>query len=1543
MTTRAGDTTYKIGQGFQDADTPFIYTIWDGGGNDTIDARGYSDGVEIDLREGHFSSIGRNGNPDGSRVVWDSSGYDAGNVAIAYGAKIENVIGTEFDDRFIGNQENNHFIGGAGNDEIHGDSGIDTLDYSSDAAYGGAQRVVVNEFVAREGTVIDGFGNTDTFYGIENFTLTGGNDQIYLKVPIGQRTIDGGDGTDSLTYDYGRYDVATGVYNDISGTYTDTLNSVENINMLGGTVVLDVTQDYLFTPQYQYSYAKATQGLDITITNSGHFTASGSGTSATANFSQSVYVEVDTGAATHSGTVTSRSATGSFSDVVQAANSHVLSFNASGASITGSGLGDNVVIDSFFSSNSGFVGSSLSFMSGKGNDDITNYSNVNLVYSYSGGLDTIKGRVSQITFSAGILPDDVNVARNDDGFSITVNGQGTILIDEWLGQNLAFKYQSLGDAVYAALPDAEGQPVEYRPAQAAGGYNIAGTESDDTLIGTELTDDTIYGHEGNDTLIGSGGDDHLYGGAGDDTYVFAAGDGYDTIYDLDGQNILKIEGVPPESIVYVRVGDDLRLEIGSGVIIKDYYTFGSQTIGMMEFDGGVMVDPAIGAATALVAGEDDIFGNNGDNTLIGTDGDDVMYGFGGNDTLDGGYGQNTLYGGLGNDTYRFSNPDSYAVISDDGGFLDTVLMPVTVRDLSFFGWDGEDYLINFSNIEEFLSVRLLNQSEATPDARIENLTFVDGFTLSIQDLESAVFRSDLGGTYNGSSARDVAIGSHSNDILYGNNGDDLLYGGYGHDTIYGGDGSDTLYGSDGHDVLYGGAGFDFILGGDGNDILDGGTGFDWLNGGLGDDTYILRPDGDVDYLQDDGGDNDKIILDTSISFSDLVFAQDGNSLTVSAFGGTMIVLDHFFEGSHTVIEWLDYGGTELFDLRTLYTEPQNTPPQAKNDSFTALEGQTVTGNVLADNGTGADSDADGDPLSVVPAEFVTAAGASVLLLSNGDFIYTPLENYNGSDSFTYTLEDGQGGSQTGTVSFGILAVNDMPEAFDDHFTVNEDEILIGNVLLDNGQGADTDIDGDVLRVEAGSYTTAAGGFVVMDESGTFTYTPAPDYHGTDSFTYMLGDGAGGVSMATATIDVLSVNDGPEARDDRFTGLENNEIEGNLLADNGFGADFDQEGDSLRVVQDMVTSVAGGSVILMHNGDFVYMPPAGYSGEDSFVYTITDGNGGQASATAFITLEPSNEAPVAQDDSASGFILETIGGNVLLDNGFGADADPDGDPLSVEPAGFMTAKGGLVMLQANGDYTYTPVAGFTGHDSFTYTVTDGQGGIATATVNINVGLKGNEIVDGNGGSLLIGSNHTDTILGQGGSDFILGRQAADKILGGSGKDVIHGQNGNDLLIGGSDSDILFGGNGNDVLIGDDILMTGSGDYYHAGSGGDVDLLYGGNGNDLLIGGAGNDCLYGGNGSDTFMFLKGQNGTDRIGDFNARDGDKIDISDVLQGAYDPLADMINQFVKIERQGRDAKLSIDADGADNGSHFTALAIIEGGKDLTLETLLQNGGLMV
>lgn len=104
------------------ADDAFLYTIWDGGGNDTIDASGFDVRAEIDLREGRFSSIGK----DSTGTKWDDDALpnnpddpDPGNVAIAYGTKIENAIGTDFDDSFIGNASNNLLQGGLGSDTYH--------------------------------------------------------------------------------------------------------------------------------------------------------------------------------------------------------------------------------------------------------------------------------------------------------------------------------------------------------------------------------------------------------------------------------------------------------------------------------------------------------------------------------------------------------------------------------------------------------------------------------------------------------------------------------------------------------------------------------------------------------------------------------------------------------------------------------------------------------------------------------------------------------------------------------------------------------------------------------------------------------------------------------------------------------------------------------------------------------------------------------------------------------------------------------------------------------------------------------------------------------------------------------------------------------------------------------------------------------------------------------------------------------------------------------------------------------------------------------
>lgn len=140
-----------------------------------------------------------------------------------------------------------------------------------------------------------------------------------------------------------------------------------------------------------------------------------------------------------------------------------------------------------------------------------------------------------------------------------------------------------------------------------------------------------------------------------------------------------------------------------------------------------------------------------------------------------------------------------------------------------------------------------------------------------------------------------------------------------------------------------------------------------------------------------------------------------------------------------------------------------------------------------------------------------------------------------------------------------------------------------------------------------------------------------------------------------------------------------------------------------------------------NGQFTYTPNVGYSGIDSFTYSVSDGRGGSASATVSIIVASApgaNRPPVAANDAYSTALntpLVVSAGSGVLAN----DSDPDGDVLSVFVWG-APAHGTLSGTGANGQFTYTPNTGYSGADSFTYSASDGRGGVANATVAISVG-------------------------------------------------------------------------------------------------------------------------------------------------------------------------------------------------------------------------------
>ena len=454
------------------------------------------------------------------------------------------------------------------------------------------------------------------------------------------------------------------------------------------------------------------------------------------------------------------------------------------------------------------------------------------------------------------------------------------------------------------------------------------------------------------------------------------------------------------------------------------------------------------------------------------------------------------------------------------------------------------------------------------------------------------------------------------------------------------------------------------------------------------------------------------------------------------------------------------GGTDTATA-TITIDGVNDAPVAADDALVTDEDSPVNGNVLADNGNGADSDVDGDTLTVSAGSFATAKGGQVTLNADGTFTYDPSGAFEGlntgdsdTDAFTYTLGDGNGGSDTATVNIVINGVTDVPDnvppvAQDDSLSTNEDTPLSGSVLVDNGNGSDLDADGDALTVTqvngnglnvGAQITLASGALLTLDANGSFDYDTNGQFEDlavgastTDSFTYTISDGNGGTDTATATITIDGVNDSPVAADDALVTDEDSAVNGNVLADNGSGVDSDVDGDTLTVSAGSFATAKGGQVTLNADGTFTYDPSGvfeslavGDSDTDSFTYTLDDGNGGTDTATVTLTINGANDAPVAADDNVVTDEDSPVTGNVLVDNGNGADSDVDGDTLTVTAGSFVTAKGGQVTLNADGTFTYDPNGQFeslnngdTDSDSFSYTVSDGNGGTDTATVNIAI--------------------------------------------------------------------------------------------------------------------------------------------------------------------------------------------------------------------------------
>ena len=359
------------------------------------------------------------------------------------------------------------------------------------------------------------------------------------------------------------------------------------------------------------------------------------------------------------------------------------------------------------------------------------------------------------------------------------------------------------------------------------------------------------------------------------------------------------------------------------------------------------------------------------------------------------------------------------------------------------------------------------------------------------------------------------------------------------------------------------------------------------------------------------------------------------------------------------------------------------------DTAVTTAGTPVTINVLAnDTGSG-----------LVITSFSNPANGSLVFNGDKSFTYTPAAGFLGEDTFSYTVRDAQGTPATAEVTISIMANAGATVATDDYV-----EVVAGGGVVVPVLANDLAAGGGALQVIAVSSPGHGVVNVLPDQS--IRYVPQTGFVGIDSFTYTVIDEQGATASATVTVKVVGENSAPIAVNDSFTVIADTTTVLAVLAN-----DSDPNGGPLQIVGFTMPS-HGRLVFYVADKTFSYTPEAGYQGPDQFTYTVRDNRRASASASVTLTIAQVNASPVAVDDE----VITEAGVPVTIDV-LANDELPEGQQIGII-AVTLPFKG---KLDFNPDktITYTPNAGFVGTDDFTYTIGNGKGGNAKATVTIAV--------------------------------------------------------------------------------------------------------------------------------------------------------------------------------------------------------------------------------
>lgn len=952
-----------------------------------------------------------------------------------------------------------------------------------------------------------------------------------------------------------------------------------------------------------------------------------------------------------------------------------------------------------------------------------------------------------------------------------------------------------------------------------------------------------------ETVDGLAGNDRIHTDEGGATIRFGRGSGSDTVLaDLPHGaaanavvftnvqspteiEVLRSPGDPADLVIRIRdTGEELRIAgqwrrsaDGSTVAMVESFTFANGE----RFSQAQMLTLVSGA---YLAGDDSL--TSGVNGGL----------------LDGGAGADRLFGGPGDDVYRFGRSYGADRIGDAGGTDRVEFGPgIALTDLAFArtGADHGDLRVTVAG-EESLSLTIAGQFLPGP-SRIETFRFTDGSMLSAAAIEALLL------DHAATSGDDRIVGFGGADVLRGLAGNDWLSGGGSNDAIEGGLGRDT--------ATYRGAASDYdvvTVGGvtTVTDRMAGRDGTDQLRGveelyfaGAGGTTVLLVPPNrapEVGDLSASGSEDSEVVIARSALMA-LAIDPDGDSLELSLGAARNGAVWFAEDGSIRFRPDPDFNGTAGFDYIVrdgngaeatarviLALAPVNDAPviSAEFAGGAGVEDQPLRLAIPV----GLFSDRDGDAVTVGVRQAGGAALPAWLSFTDGVLSGTPPRDFSG----TLALElAGSDGTATTSHPFTVViaAVNDAPQLVQPLPDRTAAIDAVFSLALPAGSFADVDGDALVLSASRADGSALPAWLAFDAASGTFSGRPGSGDLGSLAVVVRASDPAGASASGVFTLTVADGNDAPLVNG-RIADLATPEdapfrlvLPADLFTDPDLGDSL-----SLAVARADGTALPG----------WLRFDPVGRTlwgtplnddvGAIGLVVSATDRAGASAATGFVLTVSNVNDAPLAGDD-----LLYNVTSNskatMLLADLFANDSDADGDGLTL--VRFSAPGHGTATRDAQGSLVYTPKRGFTGTDSMTYTVSDGQ---ATATATIAITVVGNNPYAGwrrgksHDDQLTGNATSANRIYGAGGDDRITGGALGDQLSGGTGDDALYGLGGNDFLEGNAGDDTLSGGAGIDTAVFSGLKSS----YVVRTSAGQVQIVdtapgvYGDDGSDTLYG-------------------------------------------------------------------------------------------------------------